>query len=77
MEIRFTQQHGLIRIEVDDWGVGIARDGRTGSTFGINGIMERARLQGGQATIDSMPEMGTLVRVELPLVESQSSSSPL
>jgi signal transduction histidine kinase len=71
VQVRLTQQDSRICIEVEDWGVGFDTDDITETSFGIGGIRERARLLGGQATIDSTPGKGTLVRVELPLVESE------
>jgi signal transduction histidine kinase len=71
VQVRLTQQESRIYIEVEDWGVGFNTDDIEETSFGIGGIKERARLLGGQATIDSTPGKGTLVRVELPLVESE------
>ena len=70
VQVRLTQQDNRICIEVEDWGIGFDPDEITETSFGIGGIRERARLLGGRATIDSTPGKGTLVRVELPLVES-------
>ena len=59
---------GRLRIEVQDWGIGFApKDVRQGA-FGLEGIRQRARLAGGLASVASEPGKGTLVTVELPLV---------
>lgn len=36
--------------------------------FGLEGIRERARLLGGATIVESAPQRGTSVTVELPLV---------
>ncbi len=71
VQVRLTQQDGQVCIEVEGLGVGFDPDDVTEASFGTGGIKERARLLGGQATIDSTLGRGTLVRVELPLVESE------
>jgi PAS domain S-box-containing protein len=69
VQVRLTHQDSHLCIEVQDWGIGFDPDDVAEASFGIRGIKERARLLGGWATIDSTPGKGTLVRVELPLVE--------
>lgn len=62
-------QQRLVRLVIQDWGIGFdltqSREGR----FGLEGIRERVRLLGGRVTIDSVPGEGTCVRAELPVVE--------
>jgi PAS domain S-box-containing protein len=59
-----------LRIQVQDWGVGFDPEKVEQNRFGLEGIRERARLFGGQATIESHPGNGASVTVELPLVEA-------
>jgi two-component system, NarL family, sensor histidine kinase UhpB len=62
-------QHGdLIRIEVQDQGIGFKLEDIGENNFGVAGIRERARLLGGSAVIDSEPGKGTRIVVELPIV---------
>lgn len=62
-------QHGdLIRIVIQDRGIGFTLDNIGDSHFGVAGIRERARLLGGSATIDSEAGKGTRIVVELPVV---------
>lgn len=69
VEVRLTQQERLIRIEVEDWGIGFDPRIVPRDRFGLQGISERARLLDGQTTIVSAPGQGTRVVVELPLME--------
>ena len=67
VQVRLTQENGRIHIEVEDWGIGFDQDDIAETSFGIGGVRERARLLGGQATIDSAPGQGTRIIVDLPL----------
>jgi signal transduction histidine kinase len=66
------QQDSRLRIEVEDRGVGFDPQQRPQGRFGLQGILERARLFGGSATIDSHPGRGTRIDVELPIVEANT-----
>jgi signal transduction histidine kinase len=69
VRLRLWQRGGRLRIEIRDWGVGfdatLAHDNR----YGLAGIRQRARLLGGKFRIRSEPGKGTLVIVEVPIVE--------
>ena len=55
-----------VAVTAEDFGCGF--DPTTaGEGFGLLGIRERARLAGGECTVDSAPGRGTRVRVWLPL----------
>ncbi len=61
-----------IHLSVRDDGCGFdpasARAGAAGAGgFGLLGMQERARLAGGEITVESRPGQGTLVRVRIPL----------
>jgi PAS domain S-box-containing protein len=73
VELTQLDEH-TVRVEVRDWGVGFDPGQIEPGHFGVQGIRERARLFGGQATIDSSPGQGTRVVVELPLVAVESPS---
>jgi PAS domain S-box-containing protein len=64
--VELNEADGHVRLAVSDDGVGFDSTRVTARTFGLQGIRERARLLGGQATIDSAPGKGTRVVVELP-----------
>lgn len=65
--VELSEEANHLRLAVSDDGVGFNPAEVTAHTFGLQGIRERARLLGGQATIDSAPGSGTRIIVELPL----------
>jgi signal transduction histidine kinase len=65
--VRLVQKGDRILVEVQDWGTGFDPDSVEEKSFGLAGIRERARLLGGQATIDSTPGKGTRIAADLPL----------
>ena len=67
-----AQQGQDVRLEVRDWGIGFDSKSVDKDHFGLEGIRQRVRLLGGQATIESTPGSGTLVQVVVPIVERQS-----
>lgn len=66
--IRLTEPGDLL-LEIEDCGKGFELSQVSPDRFGVRGIFERARLFGGQATIDSEPGKGTKVTVVLPVRE--------
>jgi two-component system sensor histidine kinase UhpB len=66
-DIRMLQDKGEIKLEIRDDGVGFDPERIPEDRFGVRGIVERARLFGGQARIKSEPDRGTLITVRLPL----------
>lgn len=61
-----------VTVSVEDFGCGF--DPTTASEgFGLLGIRERARLAGGECTLDSTPGRGTRVRVWLPVPAEQAA----
>jgi len=70
-EIRLVQDGEHVRVEVRDWGVGFDQNDVEEGCFGLAGIRERARVLGGWAAIESTPGQGTVVRAELPVMESK------
>lgn len=69
VRIRLEQRDDRVRVEVEDWGIGFDPRNVRSHCFGLEGIRERARVFGGEATIDAAPGKGTRVVVELPVVE--------
>ncbi len=62
----------LLRVTITDNGVGfdletVLRDPEKWDHFGIKGILERARLVGGDGRVHSKPGKGTKIIVEVPL----------
>jgi PAS domain S-box-containing protein len=69
IRVELRQLENRVRLIVQDWGVGFNPQEVKGERFGLRGIRERVRLLGGTADIDSAPGKGTIITVELPLVE--------
>ena len=69
IEIRLEKQDGVVAVEIKDDGVGFDPENLPNGHYGVRGIQERARLLGGTVVIDSAPNAGTRVHVELPLLE--------
>lgn len=69
VEIELAEHDGRVRLAIRDDGVGFVPEKVQGKGYGLQGIRERARLLGGKACFRSRPEGGTVVDVDLPLVE--------
>lgn len=61
-----------IAIDIEDAGKGFDLSKVSNERFGVRGIIERARLFGGSAAINSKPEHGTRIHVELPTLARQT-----
>jgi two-component system sensor histidine kinase DegS len=67
-----------LRVTIGDNGVGfdmdaVLRDPDKWDHFGIRGILERARLVGGEGTIESKKGRGTTIVVAIPLVKKETT----
>jgi PAS domain S-box-containing protein len=67
VRIALSEEADRLRVEIRDWGTGFDPHGIPPGHFGLEGIRERARLLGGEATIESAPGQGTSIHVHLPL----------
>jgi two-component system, NarL family, sensor histidine kinase DegS len=68
----------MLRVTITDNGVGfdmgaVLRDPEKWDHFGIKGILERARLVGGEGHITSKKGRGTKIVVEVPLVNKEAT----
>lgn len=75
--IRLEIGMGLLQLTITDDGIGfdmeaILRDPEKWDHFGIRGILERARLVGGEATIDSKKGRGTKIALRIPLSDKEA-----
>jgi two-component system sensor histidine kinase DegS len=66
-----------LQLTITDDGIGfdneaILRDPEKWDHFGIRGILERARLVGGEATIDSKKGRGTKIVLRIPLSDKEA-----
>ncbi|HVA49912.1 MAG TPA: sensor histidine kinase [Pirellulales bacterium] len=68
--VELVEEENSVRLSIRDDGVGFNPADVRARQFGLQGIRERARLLGGQATIDSAPGAGTRIEVELPKREA-------
>lgn len=71
VRVALLEQGDRLCLEVQDWGVGFDPAAIPDDRFGLEGIRERARLLGGELSIDTAPGKGTCVRVVLPIIERQ------
>jgi signal transduction histidine kinase len=67
VEVTITLDHGRIRMDVADDGVGLPDINPRNSSLGILGMAERARRLGGECTVRSGASRGTVVTVVIPL----------
>jgi two-component system sensor histidine kinase DegS len=72
VSIKLEMDIDLLRVTITDNGVGfdmekVLRDPEKWDHFGIKGILERARLVGGEGRVESKPGKGTKLVVEVPL----------
>ena len=72
IRVSLVQENDRLRLEVQDWGVGFDPKTVEADRFGLESIRERARLLGGQVVLESRQGEGTLVRVVLPLMLSDT-----
>jgi signal transduction histidine kinase len=72
VQISLWQRGQRICLEIQDWGVGFDPKAVRRDQFGLRGIRERARLLGGKCRIQSKPNQGTRIVVELPLAERET-----
>lgn len=73
--VRLLADDEMLRIEVEDHGVGYDPDAvmRRGSTSGLAGMHERASLLGGRFAVKSSPGSGTRLTAVLPWRDSEQS----
>ena len=76
VSIRLDIDLDMLRITITDNGVGfdmetVLRDPEKWDHFGIKGIVERARLVGGEGRVESKKGHGTKVVVEVPLMKKE------
>jgi PAS domain S-box-containing protein len=69
--VSLLQRGDRLRIKIQDWGVGFDPKTVQENRFGLEGIRERARVLRGKCSIKSKPGEGTVVVVELPVVEQE------
>jgi signal transduction histidine kinase len=67
ISILLARREGSVLAVIEDDGKGLPANGLTGDGVGLLGIQERVELHDGRLTIESTPEAGTTLRIEVPL----------
>ena len=65
--LRVLQQDEYIMISVQDHGLGFDPSKSESDRIGLLGMRERAKLLGGSFTINSSPDLGTVVEAAIPM----------
>lgn len=74
VRLALIQREELVRVEIEDWGIGFDPSGVPESHFGLEGMRQRARLFGGHIAVDSAPGKGTRITVEMPVLNGDERS---
>ncbi|MCE5266879.1 MAG: PAS domain S-box protein [Planctomycetaceae bacterium] len=74
VRIELRDGDGWIHLAVRDWGVGFRMDSVAKDRFGLQTIRERVRLLDGRVAIESSPNEGTSISVDLPLAGSNGGT---
>jgi PAS domain S-box-containing protein len=69
VRVQLSQDPRSIRLEVQDWGVGFDPQAVGEGHFGLEGIRERVRLLDGKFVLQTAPDQGTLIRVDVPFTQ--------
>jgi two-component system, NarL family, sensor histidine kinase UhpB len=73
--VRLSRQDGQVELTVSDDGAGFTFD-QTSRGLGLGGMRERALLVGGDLRIESRPQVGTRVRLRVPIESVDGSITP-
>jgi len=68
VHIELARRGDRIHLAIRDWGVGFMPSQNGAGTSGLNGMRNRARIAGGQCDIKSVPDEGTRILIDLPLL---------
>jgi two-component system sensor histidine kinase DegS len=69
VRVRLVREPALVRVEISDNGRGFDPGAVHDQRFGLTSMRERAELIGGRFELDSRPQDGTRIAVEVPLAE--------
>lgn len=70
--VRLSRDNGQAELTISDDGRGFTFD-QTSRGLGLGGMRERALLVGGDLRIESRPEVGTRVRLRVPIEKSDGT----
>lgn len=75
VQVHLLRNQRGIRMEISDNGKGIAvRDRQKPASFGIRGMIERAKALGGSLSVSNLSKGGSMVAIRIPLPASTASS---
>jgi two-component system sensor histidine kinase UhpB len=72
--VRLSRDNGQAELTISDDGQGFTFD-QTSRGLGLGGMRERALLVGGDLRIESRPEVGTRVRLRVPIERNDGSDT--
>ena len=70
VRIELKQTNELLCVEIRDWGTGFDPEHVSNRRFGLQGIRERSKTINGSLTIESAPDSGTRIVLEISLPAS-------
>ncbi|MEM1323766.1 MAG: GAF domain-containing sensor histidine kinase [Bacteroidota bacterium] len=65
--LELSYQDETLLLSIQDDGCGFDPEAEPEGAFGLQGISERVKLLGGQLDLQSSPDLGTLVQINIPL----------
>jgi len=74
VRIEVKKADGELQLEVRDFGCGFDVKSAVKGGFGLQGMMQRVQLLGGQCRIESQPGAGTRISARLPMSPSQDGN---
>jgi signal transduction histidine kinase len=73
VDVLITRRDDCLVLMIEDDGIGfIPADAAKGKRLGLNGMRERAEMLDGKLLIESVPEKGTVILVEVPYANPNS-----
>ncbi len=64
--VKLSAKENRLEIEIKDNGIGFDPQNIPAGHYGLLGLRERIRLTGGSLTLDSAPQKGTILTIEIP-----------
>jgi signal transduction histidine kinase len=74
VRIELKKGDGELQLEIRDSGCGFDLKSSASRGFGLQGMMQRVRLLGGQCDIETKPGAGSRISIRLPLPQASTGS---
>ncbi|GEK91498.1 hypothetical protein AKA01nite_11200 [Alkalibacterium kapii] len=68
LEVYLTQNKNMIQLRVNDDGVGFNVNDQKSGSYGLHNIKERIEGMGGSVNVVSLPDFGTRIEINVPLI---------